>query len=241
MELHAVILDLDGTLLDTMGDIHGALNRALANHGYPGVPRETCRSAVGWGVRELVRRVLFSGSPEVAREHSAGEVPAGGNDDAAETLVDAIAADVTREYHRVPVEHTVPFPGIPEMLAALPVPLAVLSNKPDSLVHPLVEQFFPGGTWAVVQGQRQDIPPKPHPEGARAILRHLGVAPERAALLGDSAVDMETARSAACLPVGAAWGYRGAAELHHAGAVHICYTPQEAGHLLRSLCASRRR
>ena len=224
MPLASVIFDLDGTLLDTIADIAHALNRALAASGFPEVSREVCRENVGWGASELVRRVL----PGVARDNP--------------TTVATVTGHLSRFYQEDPVSRTRPYPGTLEMLQELrrspgggTTPLAVLSNKPDELVQLIVSALFPGDLFACVQGASSRWPVKPDPASARHVMDVLGSPAGATAFVGDSVVDIQTARGAGCVAVAAAWGYRPAKELRSAGPDHVCYTVDDAGHLLTSL------
>lgn len=208
--IQAAIFDLDGTLLDTLSDIAHAMNGVLAARGLPEHPVEAYRRMVGSGLEVLVRRAVPA---EVARSR-------------------AVVANLTEELHeayaREPAARTRPYEGIPILLEdvrARGVSMAVLSNKSDELVQDIVAGFFPPDLFEVVQGMRDDVPPKPDPTSARAIAARMGVDPAEVVYLGDSDIDMHTARNAGMTAVGAAWGFRGEAELRDAGAQIVIDAP----------------
>lgn len=207
--LKAALFDLDGTLLDTLEDLANATNRALASAAYPVHPVSAYRRFVGNGLRTLVSRAL----------------PAG--EDASSAL-DELVRRTGENYARDWAETTRPYPHIPELLDTLRgkgIPLAVVTNKPHDWTLLMLDHYFPGQPFAFVQGATPRIPHKPDPAGALKAALNLNVTPEEAAFLGDSNVDMHTARNAHMLALGAAWGFRGAQELREAGADHILEDP----------------
>lgn len=207
--LKAALFDLDGTLLDTLEDLANATNRALASAAYPVHPVSAYRRFVGNGLRTLVSRAL----------------PAG--EDASSAL-DELVRRTGENYARDWAETTRPYPHIPELLDTLRgkgIPLAVVTNKPHDWTLLMLDHYFPGQPFAFVQGATPRIPHKPDPAGALKAAHNLNVTPEEAAFLGDSNVDMHTARNAHMLALGAAWGFRGAEELREAGADHILEDP----------------
>lgn len=207
MRNQAILFDLDGTLLDSLGDIAGALNHTLAHFGLPQHEVDAYRAFVGEGVEQLVDRALG----EHAAAHRAQVLPA------------------YRAYYREHLAvHTRPYLGIPELLAALVtrrVPLCVLSNKPDDATRTLVEHFFPTTPFVLVAGHKPDVPRKPDPTAALAMAAHLGLPPQACAFVGDSNIDMQTAAAAGMLAVGVSWGFRGRAELEGHGAAAVIDEP----------------
>jgi phosphoglycolate phosphatase len=207
--LDAVIFDLDGTLLDTLGDIASAMNRSLVAHGFDPRPVDAYEERVGWGLNRLVSLCL----PEDRRGDSA--------------LIESIADGMRRVYREHPVVDTVPYPGIREVLAdlrAAGIPRIVLSNKPDDLVQPVVSEIFGMDEFVVVLGQRPEEPRKPDPTTTLRILGGLGVPAGNVAFVGDSEIDMETACAAGCIAVGVTWGFRPVEVIREAGAEHLCYS-----------------
>jgi phosphoglycolate phosphatase len=205
----AVLFDLDGTLADTLADITGAMNGALALVGCPPRTAEEYQLFVGDGVEELVRRSLPKGY-----------------EDRLQRCMD--------EYRRLYAEHyldeTRPYPGIPEILAELGrlrVPLAVLSNKPDDTTRLMAVRFFGGAAFVAVAGERAGVPRKPDPTVARGILAAIGAEPAQSLFVGDSGIDMLTGARAGMIPVGVLWGFRGRAELERNGARAFVARPEE--------------
>ncbi len=214
---HGVIFDLDGTLLDTLGDLSAAANAVLKACGYPEHPEDRYRDFVGRGVRRLFQRAL---PPEHCSDRD---------------IARAVAA-MRSHYARCWACRTRPYPGIPAMLYDLKqggVPMAVFSNKDETFVQRIVEHFFGSGIFLAVRGARQGQPLKPAPDGALALANELGCAPGNVWLLGDSDVDIDTAQAAGMASLGAAWGFRGAGELRSAGALHILRHPGELSALCR--------
>ena len=215
MAMRAFLFDLDGTLVDSLGDIGGAMNFALAACGFPRHHLADYRRFVGEGVEMLARRAAPA-SPDAERRR-----------------VELIAAYQHR-YAEHLFDATVPYPGIAELLAVLrtrDVPLGVLSNKPDEPTRRLCAALFPPGTFACVQGQLPDVPAKPDPGAALALAAQLGVAPAEVAFVGDTAVDMRTAVAAGMRPVGVAWGFR-PLELRETGAERVVERADELLELL---------
>lgn len=208
MQLRAVIFDLDGTLVDSLGDIADAMNHALQQHGLPTHPESDYLRFVGEGVKELVRRA----------------VPAG-----REALHEPVLAAYREHYDAHLFDRTRPYPGIPGMLTSLTetgVRMAVLSNKSDGFVKRLVAKLLPGVPFGAVYGERPGMPRKPDPTAALALAAELGVVPGTCGFVGDTAVDMDTARAAGMYGVGVTWGFR-SHELEAHGARAVTTTAEE--------------
>jgi phosphoglycolate phosphatase len=185
-----VIFDLDGTLADSLEDIASAMNRTLEAHGFPAHPLSAYRTFVGEGVRKLVERAMPPGTDPLREAFITAY-----QDDYAEHLLDA-----TRLY-----------PGIPAVLDGLQragVPVGVLSNKPDAPTRRLVEALCSRWQFGAVVGERPGVPRKPDPASALALADALGAPPESVAFVGDTSVDILTARAASMRPVGVLWGFR---------------------------------
>ena len=211
MTYKAVIFDLDGTLLDTLGDLADAMNLVLERNGYSPHPKEEYNYFIGDGVINLVRRTL----PEDARD---------------EETVGRVVKEFKAEYSQRWDATTTPFDGVPEMLEALKqrgITTAVLSNKPHEYTVKCVERFLAPGAIDIIQGVNDQCPPKPEPTGAKKMVEKLGIAPEEVVYLGDTNTDMETAVNAGFLPVGVLWGFRPREELEEAGAKKVIEHPSE--------------
>ena len=197
----AVIFDLDGTLLDTLGDLHGAVNHVLAEFGYPTrTIEEVCRF-VGNGAAQLIRLAVPKG-------------------EAWEPVLSAF-----QKYYAAHCDIlTKPYAGIPEALETLGkhYPLAVVSNKPDRAVKELAKIYFPT---LYARGESSDCPRKPAPDMVIKAMEALHV--ERCIYVGDSDVDIMTAKNAGVPCVSVTWGFRGEEELRAAGATYFCHEPAQ--------------
>ena len=210
--IDAVIFDLDGTLVDTLGDIAAATNHVLVGEGYPVHAIEAYRDFVGEGVRRLIEQAL----PMSRAGHS-------------EALVARTLALFQHRYQANLVVKTAPYDGIRILLSRLEaraIPIAVLSNKPHALTQQVVRELFPKTAFEVVYGQRQGISRKPDPVAALEIAELLGIPPARCAFVGDTIVDVETAVAAAMIPIGVSWGYQKPARLMAKGAHQVITHPR---------------
>jgi phosphoglycolate phosphatase len=216
MTIQAVIFDLDGTLLDTLADIADAVNRALAASGYPEHPVEAYRWFVGDGSAVLVRRAL----PPDCRD--AGKI---------QTCLERFIADYTENWRC----RTTAYPGIADLLESLltrELKLAVVTNKPHRFTGKMMAHYFPETPFNPILGQREGIPKKPDPAQALAAAQQMQAAPCNCLFVGDSGVDIETARRAGMGAIGAGWGFRPRSELSDAGADQIIDHPMDLLSLL---------
>jgi phosphoglycolate phosphatase len=184
-----VVFDLDGTLVDSSRDLATAVNRMLAWAQVAPLPHETVRSFVGEGARRLIEKTA------AAR---------GLSRPADELLPVFLAA-----YREVLLEHTRLYPGMAEVLAALPPRrLAVLTNKPGDMSRAILSGLGVAHCFDWIWGAG-DVPArKPDPAGLRRLLGQAGVAPHEAAFVGDSAIDVRTARAAGVQAVGVTYGFQ---------------------------------
>lgn len=220
MKYRCVIFDCDGTLVDTLEDIAASMNRALAACGFSPLPVENYAAMVGWGIEKLAWLVL----PAAERT---GE------------NVEKVSAEAARLYYGNPLGASRPYPGMAELAAALAagpggkkIRRVVLSNKPEPVLRRVIDGLFPPGAFDVVWGDRPGASRKPDPAPVWDILAGLDRTPGETILMGDSEVDMETARNAGCFPLGVSWGYRPRHILEKAGAARIIDRPEEAWKLL---------
>jgi phosphoglycolate phosphatase len=207
--IEAVLFDLDGTLLDTLDDLADSGNHVMSLNGWPTHETDAYKYFVGDGVVNLVTRIV----PEFAR-----------TPDEIERV-----RKVFVEYYQVhAVDKTHPYDGVADMLDAVTktgVKLAVVSNKPDAQTQYTVSQFFGPNRFDFVVGNRQGLMLKPAPDIAVLALETLGVSPGRTLFVGDTGVDMKTAKNAGCIAVGVTWGFRTKEELLENGADHIIDSP----------------
>jgi phosphoglycolate phosphatase len=203
MAYRAVLFDLDGTLLNTLQDLANSMNSVLERSHFPVHDLEAYKYFVGDGIEMLVRRAL----PAAERDREA-------------TFTACLEA-MREEYSRRSQEHTRPYEGVPELLDSLTrlgIRLAILSNKPHDATLKVVAELLPRWHFEVVFGERRLIPKKPDPAGAMEIAQSFGIPPAEFLYVGDTAVDMMTAKAAGMFAVGALWGFRKAEELTAAGA-----------------------
>lgn len=211
MRFSAVLFDLDGTLLDTLADIAHSANRVLAELGFPTHDIDAYRHFVGEGLIVLFRKAL----------------PADVN---ADEVMPRCAECFREAYGREWNVRTRPYDGIRELLDALaarPIEMAVLSNKPDAFTKRCVREYLSEYKFRMVLGQRDGVPRKPDPAGAAEIVEAMGIPPEQFLYLGDSAIDMKTATAAGMYAVGALWGFRSLAELEQSGAKTVINLPTD--------------
>lgn len=196
-----VIFDLDGTLLNTIGDLAGAGNWVCRKNGWPEHSLEEFMTMVGHGIPNLVSR--FS-PPEVQSP----------------LFQMKTLTDFNEYYSQHNMDLTKPYPGIVELLAQIKaegIRMAVYSNKADQFSQEIIAHFFPG-TFDFVLGKRKEFPVKPDPAGVKFVLEQLGAKREETLFVGDSSVDIQTAHHADLKACGVTWGFRSKESLIEAGA-----------------------
>jgi phosphoglycolate phosphatase len=216
-DFQAIILDVDGTLLDTIQDLADSMNSTLRHFGFPIHELQKYKYFVGDGLENLVRRSL----PDSAKIDP--------------VLLSQCIAMMQQTYERNWNVKSRPYPGIPELLDALTargMKMAVLSNKPHDLTQKVIEMLLPSWRFEAVMGERPPIPRKPDPSSALEIASRLGVEPAGFLYMGDTATDMRTANAAGMYAVGALWGFRNAEELIESGAKKLIAKPVELLELL---------
>lgn len=204
MKSKLVIFDLDGTLIDTIADLGGAVNEALRGRNLPRHSLEAYRGMVGHGVRNLVKRAM----PEDLQED--------------EGLLDELLAAFLDYYIAHIDDRSRPYPGMTELLVALQdagVKLAVASNKFQAGTEKLMRRLFPEIRFDAICGGRPDVPLKPDPAVVRGILALTGTRAEEVVLVGDSGTDIATAANAGIPSVAVTWGFRPKEALLAAGKV----------------------
>jgi phosphoglycolate phosphatase len=216
MKFKAIVFDLDGTLLDTLGDISNSANNVLDRHGFPTHALDKYRYFVGDGVSKLMERILPG-------------------DGFSNEELRVYVNEFLEEYDKNWKVLSRPYPGIPEMLDEMTsrdLKIAVLSNKPHDSTQMCVNELLGNWSFDMVQGLSEIIPPKPDPVGALTIARSFGVPPGQMVFLVDTAVDMNTAAATGMFPVGALWGFRTEDELQSAGAKVLLNKPQELSEVI---------
>lgn len=214
MHYTSVLFDLDGTLLDTLGDLTAAMNRTLTRHGLPERTRQQMRAALGNGARRLMEL----------------SVPAGTDGALLETLLAEYNADYAA-HCRI---ETAPYPGVDALLRQLHAQgrkLAIVSNKPDEAVRALRAEFF-ADTVPIAVGEKTGIRRKPAPGTLLTAMAQLGAERSSTVYVGDSEVDIATARAAGLPCISVLWGFRDRDLLEQAGAQQFA---ADAGELARLL------
>lgn len=209
-----LIFDLDGTLVDSLPGIAASLNHALGTVGLPGHDQLAVRRFIGNGSRTLIKRAAPADSPE--------------------SLLDEVENAFKLHYDANWSLGTTPYPGIPEILKALHergYPLAILSNKPHPFTEDIARTVFPEISFDVVSGQRNGIPHKPDPTGAKGVIEAFGLPAASCVLIGDSTIDLETSRNAGIGSVAVTWGYHDRAPLLEGKPDLMIDTPEELGGL----------
>lgn len=206
-----ILFDLDGTLLNTIDDLAQATNYALGQLGIGAHPLESYPTFVGNGVKKLFERAL----PPTLQTPE---------------MVERVRQHFIPYYDAHNTDKSVPYPGIPELLGELQqrgILLAVASNKYQAATEKLVHHYFPEIRFASILGQREGIPVKPDPQIVRETLQAAGIGAAETLYVGDSGVDMQTARNASVESVGVTWGFRPVTELQENGACHLIGRPGE--------------
>ncbi|MCI5675986.1 MAG: HAD-IA family hydrolase [Clostridia bacterium] len=198
-----IVFDLDGTVLDTLPDLTDATNAVLTAKGFAARETDEVRRFVGNGYHRLMEQAA-----------PIGTTPA---------IIDELTQAFTKYYNSHCTLKTAPYPGVPEMLAALRaagIRTALISNKGDAAVHAVCEYYFPG-LFDSVAGERPGIPRKPDPTALFSLLREAGIRPDEAVFVGDSEVDVATAQNAGVPGAFVSFGFRPREVLLAAGAKHI--------------------
>ena len=211
MRYDTLIFDLDGTLLDTLGDLAASVNYALRSHGMPEHSLDDVRRFVGNGVRRLMERAIPEGA----------ENP----------LFDEAFATFRQYYMAHSLDTTCPYDGIPETLAALRARgchIAVVSNKMMAATVELCRHFFPDAVEvAIGEDEAEGIRKKPAPDTVFAALNALDLPVESAVYVGDSDVDIQTAANAGIPCISVLWGFRDKDFLIQHGATSFISAPSE--------------
>lgn len=209
MKYKAVLFDMDGTVLDTLGDLAAAVNHSLREFSMPERSIAEVAAALSNGAAYLIAHTVPDGTPK--------------------ELTDKVLAAYAPYYDAHCDILTGPYDGIVPLMEKLRdkgVKLAVISNKQDTAVKPLAEKYFPG-LLEIAVGESAEVRRKPNPDAVLAALRHIGVEREDAIYVGDTEVDLQTARNAGMECASVDWGFRTREQLVEIGAEHIFDTVQE--------------
>lgn len=210
MAYRGVLWDMDGTVLDTLEDLWAAVNVSLRNFSLPEADLDQVRAGLGNGAAHLIACV----TPPERREQ--------------------VLAFYKPWYDAHCNVHTRPYPGILPLMERLRergVRQAIISNKPDPAVQELARAYFPGLLEAAV-GESESVRRKPNPDAVLAAVERMGLRLEDCVYVGDTEVDLETARNAGLRCVAVSWGFRSRKQLLAAGAARIADTAEELEELL---------
>jgi len=203
MKYKAVIFDMDGTILNTLEDLKNATNYSLRQFGMPERSLEEVRMFVGNGIRKLVERAVPAGTSE-------------------EKIAQVF--DVFLEYYEIhSADNTSPYPGILELVEKLKksgIKTAVSTNKADVPAQELGREYF-NGIFDLIVGQQDGLKVKPAPDSVNKILSILDIQKKDAIYIGDSDVDVQTAKNSDLDFIGVSWGFRGREFLEKNGAKNI--------------------
>ncbi|MCD7836443.1 MAG: HAD-IA family hydrolase [Lachnospiraceae bacterium] len=224
MGYRLVIFDMDGTVLDTLEDLTDALNYVFAQYGQPCRSLEEVRGFVGNGIKTLISRAVRAGTSDGETER--------------------IYNSFMPYYKAHCADKTKPYDGITELLRQLKeegLLTAVVSNKADTAVRLLCEQYF-NGLFDYCVGEKAGIPRKPAPDSVYEVLEQLSIDKKDAVYVGDSEVDLATAKNAGLDCIAVSWGFRDEGFLSEHGAVRIASEPEEVMEHLkgRAIYANRR-
>lgn len=211
-----VIFDMDGTIVNTLEDLADAANWVCEQHGWPGHPVEAYKKFVGNGAHKLLERVI----PK--------------NVELTSQLRGQLVQEFAKRYTQHGTDKTVVYDGMPqalERLKAAGVNVAVLTNKPDAAAGPMVDYYYPG-VFSYVQGALPDVPTKPDPTLLHKLMERMGASEEETLFVGDSNVDIRTAKNGGLTSCGVLWGFRDREELEGEGADFIVETPEELANLI---------
>lgn len=214
--IKAVLFDLDGTLVNSLGDLCDATNTALVKNGFPARKIEEFNYFVGDGIPAMLRRAL----------------PDGADDE--DTLM-RMKESFFEYYSQHYADKTTCYDGMQKTITALKtqgIAVAVLSNKAQNMAESVTKKLY-GEDFNIIQGMCDRFPAKPDPQSALSVMERLSVSPQECAIVGDSGMDVATAVNCGAMPVGVLWGFRAKEELLENGAVYLLSKPTELLDLIK--------
>ncbi len=215
---NAIIFDLDGTLLNTLDDLADSVNELLSNYNFPIHPVNNYKYFVGDGVQILIQRALPRDKVENKKQ------------------LEKLINEYKIIYRSRMFLKTKPYEGIADLLAELNkrlIPISVLSNKPHQETVMIIEKMFKNIKFEIIMGATDEISKKPNPSNALFISNKLMIKPDLFLYIGDTAIDMITAKNAGMIGVGVTWGFREREELEENGAKIIIDKPEEILNFLK--------
>jgi len=215
MKYDALVFDLDGTLLNSAEDIADSLNQVFQEHDLPVFPLSVYRDKIGGGLSELLENLI-----------------PGKLDDDLKTVLRTRFHVVYENYWD---KKSTLYDGIDEMLNLAPdysKKMAILSNKPEHFTLKIIQNLFSSWDFAWVKGSSTAFPNKPHPDSLLHFMKSYSCQPDRTVMIGDTPIDIETAKNAGCISVGVAWGFRPKEELVNASPDFLLEDPSELSQFL---------
>ena len=215
MEFKGIIFDLDGTLADTGGDLANAINLTLESFGFAKMSRDEILKHINYGARAFLGGCL----PE--------EIKRG---DGYEKFLDGALERYKKFYEKHCLDGTYLYPGIGELVETLSkngIKMCVLSNKQDDMTKKIVTSLLNRDYFIEILGGSENFPHKPEPDSALYLAGKMNLGPSEILYVGDSDIDMQTAKNAGMFPLGVSWGYRPKELLVAAGAKKIVCAPGE--------------
>jgi len=210
----AILFDLDGTLIDSVADIAGAVNHVRVEMGMPRLPLEVVRTYIGDGVHILMERALKTKDP---------------------AIIDKAIALWRPHYTAHCLDHTCLYPGVREMLIALTssgMPLGVVSNKPVAPSETILAGLEIRKVFSAVVGGDSTPKRKPDPEPLQFALEQMNIISKRVLVVGDSPIDIEAARRAGCASCGVLWGIGQEKTIHAARPDYLARAPDEVSKIV---------
>lgn len=215
-----VVFDLDGTLLNTIGDLTLSVNYALNSFGWPSHSPDDYKRFAGNGVNKLLERAI----PQEEKN---------------ETNLLKLRQKFIEHYEKHAVDETEPFPGIPSLLDSLQelgIMIAVASNKYHKATVKVIKHFFPSINFVAIYGAREGVPMKPNPQVVFDILEKANIHDKSEVLyVGDSGVDMQTAVNAGVEACGITWGFRSRSELEEHNPLYIVDKAEEILNIVKQI------
>ncbi|PKN15703.1 MAG: HAD family hydrolase [Deltaproteobacteria bacterium HGW-Deltaproteobacteria-24] len=217
MKPKGIIFDLDGTLLDSLEEIALSMNEVLKEFNLPTHPLSSYNQFVGDGALYLIQRAVPKKSSS--------------------KLIESILTRYLEVYEQSLCDTTQPYEGIYELLNALntlPLQLGILSNKPHKFTCKYAQTLFGEFNFSQVHGQKEDVPKKPHPQGALNIANAFNLDPQEILFVGDTPTDIHTAHNANMKSIGVLWGFRTKEELQEAQAHYLVQHPLEILEIIKN-------
>lgn len=218
--IKAVIFDLDGTLINTINDIGGAVNFVLKKYSFPVHNIEKYKTFVGNGHEVLIKRALL---PQYREDKE---------------LIAKLKEEFLNRYREHYADESEIYDGIKELISELKkmkIKVSVVTNKAQEMADYMISEYFGKGVFTAVIGQRDSVPLKPEPHMPFMAMTKMKVNPDECLFVGDACTDMQAGKNSGNIPVGVLWGFRGKEELENNGAGYIVSSPDEIIDIIREI------